>query len=762
MQDRPEPSLPVRIMNRRQRRRAATLGAGNFSAAASSAGDAAGALDAARRLMRAGDLAAAADGFRGILKDSPDHPDALHLLGIACYRLGDRQAAIGYLDRSVALAGDRADFHCNRGNVMRAEGRLDDAAESFRRALAQAPGDAPSHNGLGEVHRARGETVEAAGCFRRALAADPEDTVANDNLGYALKDLGDLDGATDCFRRAVAMLPNFAEGHSNLGNLLRARGQGDEAIVCFRRALAIKPDFAEGHNNLGNALRRRGDLDEATACFRRAIELQPGMAAAYNNLAIALAASGQLEEAVAACRQALEIEPDLAEACSTMGNALSGQGRFAEAVAAYREALKIRPGYVEAHSNLLFCMHFDDDVSAAEILEESRRWNMAHAAPRAGRRRAPANDPNPDRRLRIGYVSPDFRRHAIGHFLESLFAHRDRSAVEVFCYAEVANPDPVTDTYRDTSDHWRSTVSVSDGDVADRIRGDRIDILVDLAGHTAGNRLLVFAGRPAPIQLSHLAGYGQTTGMAAMDYVLTDSRATPASHEDRFSETPWRLPRCFVSFEPSPGWPGISPLPAAQRGHVTFAAFGKPARTTPSTIALWARAVMAVPGSRLLLKHPSLTDTGLRARLMANFSAHGLEEDRIDMEGVERGWAAEMDVYERVDIALDSFPVTGGSTTCIQLWMGIPVVTLASDAAHDRFAAGFVNSVGLDECIAHDPADFARCAAALAGDLHRLAHIRAGLRDRMRASPLLDHEACARAVEDAYRGMWRKWCAANG
>ncbi len=603
----------------------------------------------------------------------------------------------------------------------------------------------------------RGDFRRAEALYRHILEANPRDGDALTQLGVLALQLGDFGRAVDLIGRAIAVDGGVAVYHFNFGAALAELGRFDDAIAAYRRALEIEPDFAGVYDNLGIVLKAQGRIGEAVAAHGRAIELQPRMAAAFNNLSIALTAGGRLQEAVAACRQALEIEPGLAEACSNMGNALSSLGRFAEAVAAYREALKIRPGYAEAHSNLLFCMHYDDGVPASAIMEESRRWNQVHAVPRAARLPPPANDPNPDRRLRVGYVSPDFRRHAMSYFLEPLFAHRDRSAIEVFCYAEVGCPDAMTDVYRDLSDHWCSTVGMGASSVADRIREDRIDILIDLAGHTAGNRLLAFAERPAPIQLSHLAGYGQTTGMTVVDYMLTDPRLTPVGQEDRFSEGLWRLPRCLVSFKPSSGWPATTALPAARCGHVTFAAFGKPVRITPATIALWSGALQAVRNARLLLKSPELDNASTRERLMSGFASHGVA-DRVDIEGVERGWGAAMDVYERVDIALDTFPTTGTTTTCIQLWMGIPVVTLASDAAHDRFAADFVNSAGLDEAIAHDPDDFARRAAMLAGDLHRLADIRAGLRDRMRASPLLDHEACARAVEDAYRQMWRKWC----
>ncbi len=649
-----------------------------------------GALVAAARLMQAGDMASAAENLERIVEFHPDHADALHLLGIAVYRQGRKEAGMARIARSLTLAGDRVDFHFNLAQIFFAEGRHDEAAGSYRRTLDLEPGHSGAHNGLGEVLGAGGRPNESIACYRRAIEADPEAAGAYDNLGRALVDLGAVDEALGCFRRVVALRPDAPAAHSNLGNLLRTREAFDDAIACYRRALALDPGFAEAYNGLGNAL----------------MELH----------------------------------------------------RFDDALAAFRRLLEIKPEFPEVHSNLVHLLTHDARVTPGEILAVAKCWDKVYAAPLARRARRHANDANPERRLRIGYVSPDFRAHSVSSLFEPMMTVHDKRAVEVFCYAEVAAPDAVTARYRRVADHWRSTVGIGDAAVAERIREDRIDILVDLAGHSAGNRLLVFAERPAPVQVSHLVGISQTTGMTAMDYVLTDRWLTPNGFEARFSETLWRLRRGLVNFQPAPDWPGISPSPAKARGYVTFAAFGNPMRTSPPIVATWSRVLQATPGARLLLKHSCLTGGPMRERLLADFATYGVAE-RIDVEGLDHGWDAEMDVYERVDVVLDTFPTTGATTNCIAMWMGLPVVTLASEEAHDCCGASILHTAGLGAGVAGDADDFVARAAALAGDIRLLAELRAGLRERMRGSPLLDYEDCARAVEEAYRGMWRKWCA---
>ncbi len=373
-----------------------------------------------------------------------------------------------------------------------------------------------------------------------------------------------------------------------LGVIRFQEGDAGRAIELIGKAIALEPTYAEAHNNLGNALRDQGRLEEEVAVYLRALELKPDYADAHNNLGNALQVQGRLEEAVAACRRALELKPNFAQAHNNLGNALKDQGRLEEAVAVYRRALELKPDYAKAHSNLIYTMNYDAGVTLEEVFAESRDWDVRHAAPRAERIRPLHNPPNPERRLRVGYVSPDFRTHSVSYFVEPLLAGHDRDAVEVFCYAEVPCPDAVTARFQALADGWRSTVGLTDAEVAERIREDRIDVLVDLAGYTAKNRLLAFAERPAPVQVTWL-GYGASTGMTEMDYRLTDTVVDPVEEAGAFfSETLVRLPHAFFCYGPPAEAPEVTPLPALANGHVTFGSFNNPSKTGPQVVEVWA------------------------------------------------------------------------------------------------------------------------------------------------------------------------------
>ncbi len=640
-------------------------------------------------------------------------------------------------------------------------GSIAAAETAYRRVLKQYPRHVNALHLLGVIAYQRGDFVGAARLVGEAVAIEPRFAEAHDNLGAALTALGRIDEAVAAHRRSIQLKPDSTAAFNNLGIALRRQGKADEAAAAYRRAIALNPGNAGAYNNLGLLLTDQRDLEAATAACRRAIEINPQYAEAHNNLGIALREQGHLDDAVVALRRALEIRPDVAEVFGNLGNVYWAQGGIESSIQAIRRSLELSPENAATHSSLLLCMGYDAGVSAAEILEESRRWDAAHAAPLAGRAQSPANDPDPGRRLRIGYVSPDFRQHPASYSIEPMLAAHDRCAVEVFCFAEVTRPDVVTARYRENADHWRSTVGMSNAQVAECVRRDRIDILVDLAGHTAGHRLLAFAERPAPVQVGHMAGLAQTTGMTAIDYLLSDRWLTPPEADGDFSENPWRLDRCYLSFEPDPAWPAISPLPARTRGHITFASFCHPTRISLPTVAMWSRALEAVPGSRLILKHGFYSDATVRSRTAAAFAAEGVG-DRVEIRGVERGWLAEMDVYGEVDIALDCAPRNGGTTTFIALWMGLPVVASGGSTASARMGHSYLSAVGLEEGIARDAAEFPTVASRLAADLDHLAELRAGMRQRLGASPLLDHAGLARAIEDAYRGMWRKWCAEHG
>jgi len=495
-----------------------------------------------------------------------------------------------------------------------------------------------------------------------------------------------------------------------------------------------------------------GRFKEAVACYGRALALRPDLVAALSNLGAAFQELGLLDDALACCHQTIALTPADAEVHTNLGNALRDLGKLDEAIAAYRSACEIDRRNFNAHSSCLFCLNYAPDLSAEEIFAEYRRWDEAHARPLAPAAARYDNERSPERRLRIGYVSPDFRRHPVQHFIEPVLARHDKSMVEVFAYAEVAREDEVTAQFKSHVDHWRPTVGLSGEDMAERIRADRIDILVDLAGHTAGHRLLVFARRPAPVQVSWI-GYGYTTGLEAIDYFLADPQYAPPSCEHLFSEKLARLP-VFAAYRPSEG---MGRPEAARRSSsaVTFGSLTRTVRINRHVVRTWAAILNATPGSRLVLNTINFRTASLCDDLANQFAAYGIARERLLMGFDTPPW----DVLRSIDIGLDCFPHNSITTLIEGLYLGVPFVTLAARPSVGRSGAAILTALGRPEWIAATEDEYVAKAVALASDPSGLVASRAALRAQLEASPLMDEVGFVGALERAYRAMWRRWCA---
>ncbi|MBI4625079.1 MAG: tetratricopeptide repeat protein, partial [Verrucomicrobia bacterium] len=553
-------------------------------------------------------------------------------------------------------------------------GRLAPAEALYREILAHDPGSVDGLHGLGIIALQVGQHTLAVDLIGQAVARAPGHAAIHANLGEAYRNLHRLDEAVASFRRALALQPKLPSALNNLANALAVQGKVDEAIACCQRAIALQPNFANAHNNLGICLAGTGRFEEAIAAYERAIRLKPDLADAHNNLGSALIRRRQLDEALACYQRALALRPGSAEVHDNLGGVFKEQGRLDEALACYRQALVLRPDYSAAHSDLIFVLHYRFGDDAGAIDAELGRWNIQHARP-LGRCIPPhLNDRSPDRRLRIGYLSPDFRSHPVGWFLRPLFAHHDRQAFEFFCYANVQRPDHFTTELRAGVDGWRDLAGQTDQQVADLIRADRIDILVDLALHTEGNRLLVCARKPAPVQATYLA-YPGNSGLDTIDYRLTDPHLDPSNQETRPGpEQPFRLPDTYWCYQPvvHPA-PAVTPLPALAAGYITFGCLNNFGKVTPAALAAWCRLLAAVPNAHLLLHtHPG----SHRSRLHDLFARNGIDPGRLRFSAqvpAERYFQ----LYQSIDIGLDPFPFPGGTTTCDALWMGVPVITLA-------------------------------------------------------------------------------------
>ena len=667
-------------------------------------------------------LQAAEQIYRQILQSDPANPDALHQLGVIAHQAGRHEVA--------------ADF--------------------FERAIAVQPGVAAYHSNLGEAYRCLGRLEKAADCYRQALRLKADYPEALNNLGLVLQKQGQPALAAECCQRAVTLAPAFALAHNNLGNALRDQGQNAAALACYRRALELNPDYAEAHSNLGNLLSDREQAAGAIACYRRALQLKPNFVEAYVNLAHALLGVGQIAQAIATCQQALQHNAACPEAYLNLGNALKAQGQADDAITCYQKSLQFKPEYRAALSNLLDTLPYCDGITLAQLAAAHAEYERRYASPLRAAWQPHLNRPDVDRALRVGFVSPDLCRHPVGFFLIGVLEHLDRGEVELICYNDRVAADDFTDRFRGASGLWRDVFGQSDAQLAQQIRADAVDVLFDLAGHTAHNRLLVFARKPAPIQLTW-AGYMGTTGLSAIDYILADRYEIPVEFEQHYREKVLRLPDGYVGYQPPADAPPVGPLPAEAAGHVTFGSFNNPAKITPEVVALWSEVLREVPASRLLLKFRGLNDPGAQDRYRRLFAAQAIGADRVELEG----WSPHRELlarYNRIDVALDTFPYSGGLTTCEALWMGVPVVTCPGETFASRHSLSHLSSVGLTETIAQDRRQYVQLAAGLAADLPRLSALRAGLRDRVAQSPLCDASRLAGQLTALLRDVWRQWC----
>jgi predicted O-linked N-acetylglucosamine transferase (SPINDLY family) len=596
-----------------------------------------------------------------------------------------------------------------------------------------------------------GRLHDAEALYRRAVQSDPKLAEAWNDLGILYTDLGRIADAIGAYRGAIAVRPAMAEAHVNLAAALLQTGQTDHAIESCQRAISIDPAFAPAHNLLGNACYFSGRLDEAIAAYSRAIQLQPDLVDALNNLGLALHEAGQLDAAADALGRALALRPNFTESVRNLADVLRSTGDAETAISLMRQALAERPDS-RLHSNLLFTLHFHPAYDRKRLFQEHVEWARIHALPLKSEIRLHPNDHSADRRLRIGYSASNLGNHPQGRLLLPLLANHDRSQFEIFCYCEGRRPDRITRQIREHTDGWRETVGLSDQQLAEVIRADRIDILVDLAMHTGANRLLTFARKPAPVQATYL-GYCSTTGLDTIDFRLTDPYLDPLERDDSFyTERSVRLPSTFWCYPPPGEAPAVGPLSAGRNGAITFGCINEFSKVNPGQISLWSQLLSQLPNSSLLVH---ARDGSHRQRVLDQFASEEVDPHRVAFIGyvpLEKYFAA----YNQIDMALDTFPYAGGTTTLDALWMGVPVVSLAGDTAVSRGGLSILSNLGLHELVATTPEQYVQIAADLARDLPRLNQLRASLRARMQASPLMNARQFARDVEAAYRQMWRQ------
>ena len=565
---------------------------------------------------------------------------------------------------------------------------------------------------------------------------------------------GRLAEAERRYREILQREPEHADSLHLLGVIALQGGNLVSALALVQRAVSLRPDAAVCRNNLGQVFDRLERYDEAARCYEAAIELDPGYAEATNNLGYVLARQDRLTEAEILYRKAIDLDPEYAEPHANRGNLLKDRGELDAAIDCYRRAIELRPDLSALHSNLLLTLHYHPGCSPADLAREHRAWAERHVAPLAAGRRPHENGPEPDRRLRVGYVSGDFREHPVARFILPVLRERDRRQVEVVAYSDVTTPDAVTGLLREHVDRWRDVAVLGDAQLADVVRADGIDILVDLAAHSGHNRLLTFARKPAPVQITYLA-YCSTTGVDAIDYRVTDRFLDPPGESGDYAETSIYLPHCYWCYSAPPLPDSRRPATERRTGPPTFGCLNNFAKVTDVTLDLWTRLLRRAPDARLLLY--ARTEAH-RDRVRGTLRAAGVEESRAAFVG-RQSLADYLETYRLIDVALDPHPYGGGTTTCDALWMGVPVVSLAGRTAVSRAGSTLLANVGLEHLVARTAGQYVELAAELIRDAAGLAGSRSALRERIESSPVMDAPRFVRGLEALFRSIWRDWCA---
>ncbi len=699
----------------------------------------------------------AAKSLRRALQLSPDYADAHNNLGLVLEVLGLLQDAQTSYLRALEIKPNLFQVYSNLGNVQRALGMLTEAEASYRHSLEFCPDYVEALCNLGVTLQDMSRFTEAESCYRQALSIRPDYVQAYSNLGVVLQSLGRLDESVACLIQAVQFYPDYADAHNNLGYTLHVMGRFEEAADCYLCALRIEPEFAQAYCNLGFTRLMQSRLDEAHAALDCALKINDFLADAHCNMGITLMEMGRMAEAEASCQHAIQLKPDFAVAHSNLGIITMGLGRLEEAAACFNRALQLRPDFADAHSNLIFALDMTESSDIAALQAVRHRWNCAHAA-HLHQHRVHLNCRNPERRLRIGYISADFRGHSAAYAFGAMLVHFDEKLFDVIAYSNSVKQDAMTDVFREGVTVWRTIFGLSDDAVAELVREDEIDILVDLSGHSAGNRLLVFARKPAPIQITAW-GYATGTGMGAMDVLFSDPVFVPQAEIELYVEQVRYLP-CSLGTYFSNDSLVINELPALSAKGITFGSFNRLVKNSDATYEAWARILLALPDSRMIIKTEALDDLNTRERVSGYFVRAGIEADRILLQG-KTTRDQHLAAFNQIDIALDPFPHGGGVTAMEGLMMGVPVVTLRWPTIAGRISASIMTQLGLTDWIAESVPQYVELAIQKATEVPSLAALRSALPGIWANSVIGDQARYVGCVEREYRLLWREWCASD-
>jgi protein O-GlcNAc transferase len=713
------------------------------------------AIAIAAQLQRAGRYLEADASFKNFLAANPENSEALRMLGALKLQTGQHKSAAELLSRAIMLNPLQPNAHSELGKVYLETNRIEEAKSCFVKALELEPNLAEAHYKLGNVHRIEGELDAALACYQKAVSIDPNYSEAHNNAGVTYEAKGQRNEAIASYRKALAINPMLENAQYNLGLLLWGIGNAAEALECLNRTIALNPNSADAHNLKGVVHQQRREFTEAIAAYKKALSIDAGLADAHNCLGVIYQLQGNLSDAIESFRGAISCRSEFAAAHANLGMTLLQMGMSDEAIPVLRHAVNIDPDFAVGYSNYLFCLSHDENASPEAVFAEHRAFGDHFEAPFRTQWSRHGNLADPDRKLRVGFVSADLNAHPVSFFVEPLWAALDSKLVEIWVYSNNPVEEAVTLRLQGLAHRWRKVHAMSDEELARKIREDEIDILFDLSGHTANNRLLTFVRRPAPVQVSWIAN-PNTTGLTAIDYYLADQYSAPPGLLDSlFTEKIVQLPSGAV-FQPFDASPPVNELPAVASGTLTFGTFARNNKLTNGVIRLWSRVLTAVPGSRMLLV--GVSDDSRKANITEQFSRNGVVANQLVFHP-RVGMKEYLALHQQVDIILDTFPFAGLTTSCHAVWMGVPVLTLAGKTMSSRSGAIVNANVGLPAFTTESAEEFVAQAVHWSQRLPELAELRASLRSKAIASPMYQPHTVARWLETALRTMWQRWCA---
>ncbi|XP_057466926.1 probable UDP-N-acetylglucosamine--peptide N-acetylglucosaminyltransferase SPINDLY [Actinidia eriantha] len=721
-----------------------------------------------------GRLLEAAESYQKALRADSSYKPAAECLSIVLTDLGtslklagNTQEGIQKYYEAIKIDPHYAPAYYNLGVVYSEMMQYDMALGCYEKAALERPMYAEAYCNMGVIYKNRGDLESAFACYERCLSVSPNFEIAKNNMAIALTDLGtkvklegDINQGVAYYKKALYYNWHYADAMYNLGVAYGEMLKFDMAIVFYELALHFNPHCAEACNNLGVIYKDRDNLDKAVECYQLALSIKPNFSQSLNNLGVVYTVQGKMDAAASMIEKAIVANPTYAEAYNNLGVLYRDAGSITLAIEAYEQCLKIDPDSRNAGQNRLLAMNYIDEGIDDKLFEAHRDWGRRFM--RLHQQYTSWDNPkDPERPLVIGYVSPDYFTHSVSYFIETPLVYHDYAYYKVVVYSAVVKADAKTNKFRDKvlkkGGIWRDIYGIDEKKVASMVREDDVDILVELTGHTANNKLGMMACRPAPVQMTWI-GYPNTTGLPTIDYRITDALADPPDTRQKHVEELVRLPECFLCYMPSPEAGPVTPTPALSNGFITFGSFNNLAKITPKVLQVWARILCAVPNSRLVVKCKPFCCDSVRQRFLSTLEQLGLQSLQVDLLPLILLNHDHMQAYALMDISLDTFPYAGTTTTCESLYMGVPCVTMGSLVHAHNVGVSLLNTVGLGHLVAKNEDEYVRLALALASDVTALSNLRLDLRNLMSKSPLCDGSKFTLGLESAYRDVWRRYC----